>query len=197
MTREQITCEALKLLAPPEPRRDECRRDIEAMLNWAESKSQAAHNHKVFGSKKGKAGLRRYLKALRDLKAAYDKLDPAIKPWFSLSETAFIAGQTTVIGREIGRAGLFLKITAQPKRSSIRAQAAVEAAHSLLVWWGHKAKKTRDGKWERLAKAFGGGAAVFRHMLEIQRPIDKVKARNGALYLNPVAPRPRIDPGTR
>ena len=42
---------------------------------------------KAFDSKKGRGDLKRYEAALHGLQAAYDKLDPAIKPWFSLLGT--------------------------------------------------------------------------------------------------------------
>jgi hypothetical protein len=40
----------------------------------------------------GRAGLRRYGAALGRLRNAYHSLDPAIRPWFSLAETAYVAG---------------------------------------------------------------------------------------------------------
>jgi hypothetical protein len=166
MTHEEQISESLKLLAPPPSRLDECRHDIERALKYVESMSQAVHTHKVFGSKKGKADLRRYIKALRDVKTAYGKLHPAIKPWFSLSEIAYIVGQPTVIDREIGKAELFLtRPSLPPKPDAIMAKAAVPAAHSMLGWWGHEASVTRGGKWENLANILAGGrAAVFEHM---------------------------------
>jgi hypothetical protein len=47
-----------------------------------------------------KEDVRRYCAALRRLRNAYRALDPAIKPWFSLAETAYVAGKATVIDRE-------------------------------------------------------------------------------------------------
>jgi hypothetical protein len=200
MTHEEQISESLKLLAPPRGRRKECRRDIEIALNYVESMSQAVQTHKAFGSKKGKADLRRYIKALRDVQTAYGRIHPAIKPWFSLSEMAYIVGQPTVIDREIGKAELFLaKPSPPPQPDAIRAKAAVQVAHSMLGWWGHKANVTRGGKWEKLAKVLAGGqAAVFEHMrIFKQNPeppiIDKLKSSNLLAF----ALRPRSKPGTQ
>jgi hypothetical protein len=200
MTHEEQISESLKLLAPPRGRRNECRRDIERALNYVESTSQAVHTHKVFGSKKGKADLRHYIKALRDVKTAYGRLHSAIKPWFSLSEMAYIVGQPTVIDREISKAELFLaRPSPPPQPDAIRAKAAVPIAHSMLGWWGHKVSVTRGGKWEKLAKVLAGGqTAVFEHMRTFkQNPdpliIDKLKGSNGLAF----ALRPRSKPGTQ
>ena len=141
------------------------------------------------GSKKGKAGLRRYCAALRRLRTAYRSLDPAIRPWFSLAETAYVAGKPTVIDREIARAELFLdRPSPPPRRHASRNKAAVAAAYDLLQWWGHKAAVTRGGKWAELAKILAGDRTVdlFDHLREFKRSpgptVEKVRGANSILY---------------
>jgi hypothetical protein len=107
MTRDQQIGRALKLLALPPRQRAECRNDIRVALDWAERGAAAARSFRVAGSKKGKAGVRSYYAALRRTRSAYYALDPAIRPWFSLTETAYIAGKPTLIDREIAIAETF------------------------------------------------------------------------------------------
>src|SRR6516165_2872881 len=106
MTLSEQRRKALELLAPPPSRREECLRDIKFALEYVTS--QAASAFKVFGSKEGKAGLRRYANALRGALAAYRNLRREIRPWFSITETAYIQGQPTHFDREIAKAEAIL-----------------------------------------------------------------------------------------
>jgi hypothetical protein len=153
MAREQQVDAALELLAPPRRDRAECRHDIEFALDLVESRSRAVASHKVFGSKEGKAQLRRYRAAWREVQAAHGALDRHIRPWFSLAETASVAGTETVADREIKKAEqIIAKPSPPPRRSALREKAAVAAAHDLLCWWGHKASATKGGLWEQMAQ---------------------------------------------
>jgi hypothetical protein len=187
MRRAEQIAAALALLAPPPSECEECRHDIEQMLDWVDSRSRAARADKTFTSKRGKASLRRYVKALRQLKAAYDALGPSIKPWFSLAETAYVVGKPTVIDRELAKAEPLLAKSAPPKPNAVRAKPAVDTAANLLRWWGHKVSVTRNGKWERLAQAFAGdGVFVFEHMRAFKHDpviIDKLKGKTGTAIL--------------
>jgi hypothetical protein len=71
----------------------------------------------TFGSKNGKTGLRRYANALREVRAAYQCLDPAIRPWFSLLEFPSVVGQPTHIDREIEKAEASLNRSKPPSRA--------------------------------------------------------------------------------
>src|SRR5262245_17549024 len=84
LIRNQQIRKALELLTPPPGERAECEQDISVALNKVEHGAAAARYFRVTASKKGKAGLKRYYAALRRLRSAYNSLDPAIKPWFSL-----------------------------------------------------------------------------------------------------------------
>jgi hypothetical protein len=86
-------------------RRHECLRDIEYVLDWVSGPARTAF--KIFGSKEGRAGLR-YASALRRALAAYQNLHPRIKPWFSITEAAYIVGQPTPLHREIAKAEAIL-----------------------------------------------------------------------------------------
>jgi hypothetical protein len=177
------------LLAPPLRQRAECQHDIKIALNRVERGAAAARSSRVAGSKKGKAGLRRYSAALRRLRAAYYSLDPAIKPWFSLAETAFVVGEPTVIDREIARADTFLnRPSPPPRRDASQNKLAVAAAHDLLNWWGHRAVVTRAGKWAQLAKILTSDMTVdlFDHLREFRRRpghgIEKVQGPDWIVY---------------
>ena len=104
MTRAEQVRKAIKLLAPPPDRRDECQRDIEVALKHVEVVIEFG----ISRSKLGMAGLRRYANALRWARAAFQGLDPAIRPWFSLWEIAHVPGKPTHIDREIAKAEEFL-----------------------------------------------------------------------------------------
>jgi hypothetical protein len=189
VTRGQQIRKALELLAPPPQERAECEHDIGLALDRVERGAAAARSFRVAGSKKGKAGLRRYCAALRRLRIAYRSLDPAIRPWFSLAETAYVARKPTVVDREIANAEAFLdRPSLPPRREASRNKAAVAAAYDLLRWWGHKAAATRGGKWEQLAKILVGDRTVdlFDHLRQFKRkpepPIEKVRGPTGILY---------------
>ncbi len=189
MTRDQQVRKALELLAPPPRHRAECQRDIEMALNWVERHVAAVLSFRVAGSKKGKAGLRRYRDALRRLNIAYRTLDPAISPWFSLAETAYVPGQT-VIDREIAKAEAFLgRASLPPHRDASRNKAAVLIATYLLDRWGHKAAVTRSGKWARLAKILAGDPRVdlFDHLREFKRRPTRTSRKCGVHTRSPIA----------
>ena len=189
MTRDQQIRKALALLAPPSRHRAECLRDIELALDRMERGTAAARSFRVAGSKKGKAGLKRYCAALRRLRHAHYALDPALRPWFSLAETAYVAGKPTVIDREIAIAEAFLAQPSRPpRRDASRNKAAVAAAYDLLDWWGHKTVVTRSGKWAQLAKVLAGDQAVdlFDHLREFKRrpspSIEKMRGAGSIVY---------------
>jgi hypothetical protein len=189
VTRDQQIRKALELLAPPPSQRAECQHDIRLALDRVEWRAAAARSFRVAGSKKGKAGLRRYRAALRRLHVAYHSLDPAIRPWFSLAETAYVAGKPTVIDREIARAEAFLdRPSPPPRRDASRNKAAVAAAYDLLGWWGHKTAVTRGGKWAQLAKILAGDLTLdlFDHLREFKLSpgptVEKVRGPHLILY---------------
>ena len=162
---------------------------LRSALDRVERGAAVARSFRVAGSKKGKAGIGRYYAALRRLRAAYLSLDPAIRPWFSLAETAHVAGRPTVIDREIARAEAFLaRPSPPPRRDASRNKTAVAAAYDLLDWWGHNAAVTRSGKWVRLAKILAGDQTVdlFDHLRDFRRrpgpSIEKVRGENGIIY---------------
>lgn len=188
MTRDQQIRKAMALLAPPPRQRTECQHDIEVSLDRVERRTAVARSFRVAGSKKGKAGVKRYCAALRRLRAAYNDLDPAIRPWFSLAEIAYIVGET-VIEREIARAEAFLdRPSPPPRRDASRNKTAVAAAYDLLQWWGHKAVVTRGGKWAQLAKILTGNQTVdlFDHLREFKRSpgssVEKLWGARSILY---------------
>ena len=189
MTRDQQIRKALELLAPPPGQRRECRHDIGVALDRVEHRTATARSFRVARSKKGKEGVRRYYTSLRRLRDAYRSLDPAIRPWFSLAETAYIAGKPTVIDREIAIAEAFLaRPSPPPRRDASHNKAAVAVAYNLLGWWGYKAVVTRGGKWAQLAKVLTGDLTVdlFDHLREFKRgphpSIEKVRGADFIVY---------------
>jgi hypothetical protein len=183
MTRDEQITAALAELAPPRARRDQCRRSIALVLDWVDRQCKAVNINKFFVSKRGKAQIRRYRDAWMEVQAAYDAFDPSIVRWFSLAEVASIEGIPTVVDREIEKADHLIKPSPRPKRDAVRAKAAVRAAYSLLVKWGHQPAVTRGGKWEKLSQILAGGPIyVFEHMrtyrayLADQRAADRTRA---------------------
>lgn len=189
MTRDQQIRKALEVLAPPSQQRDECRHDVERMLDWIERLTDTARSFRMTSSKEGKASLKRYCAALRRLRYAYSALDPAIKPWFSLAEVAYVAGTPTVIDREIEKAeGILAQPSPPPRRDASRNKFAVAMSKNLLDWWGHKAVVTRSGKWAQLAQIMTGDPTVdlFDHLREFKLhpslSIEKVRSAHGIIY---------------
>jgi hypothetical protein len=189
VTRDQQIRKAVALLAPPPHERAECRHDIGLTLDWVERRAATARSFRVAGSKKGKAGLRRYFAALQRLRTAYSNLDPAIRPWFSLAESAHVTEQPTVLDREIAKAEAFLdRPSPPPRREASRNKAAVAAACDLLKWWGHKIAVTRNGKWAQLSKILVGDQAIdlFDHLRAYKSSpgpsVDKMRGPRSILY---------------
>jgi hypothetical protein len=187
--RDQQIRKARELLAPPLHARVECQCDISRALDRVEHGAAAARSFLVAGSTEGKTGLKRYCATLQKLRNVYNSLDPAIRRWFSLAETAYVAGNTTVIDREIARAESFLnRPSLPPRRDASRHKIAVAAAYDLLEWWGHKAAVTRGGKWAQLATILAGDRTVdlFDHLREFKRSpgltLEKVRGTHSILY---------------
>jgi hypothetical protein len=170
MTRDEQIKGALALLDPPPHERKDWRHQIERTLDSIDWGCRTAAGLKAPSSKKGKAALGRYVKALRELQKAYDALPPSLRPWFSLVETAYVAGTPTVIDRELATAQpLLAKKSAPPKRDAILGKLAAEWAYRLLLLRRRKASLTRGGEWERLGKIFSNGTPVFEHMRAFRR----------------------------
>jgi hypothetical protein len=187
-TRDQQIRKALEVLRPPPRQRAECQHDIELALDMVEQRAAAARAFRVASSKKGKAGLKRYYAALRRLRNAYRSLDPAIRLWFSLVETAYISGKPTVVDREITMAEVFLAQPSVSRRDATRNKVAVGVASYLLDWWGRKASATRGGEWEKLAKVLTGDPTIdlFDHLREFKRRpgprIEKLRGAHSIVY---------------
>jgi hypothetical protein len=173
VTREQQIKEALALLDPPQRERGKWQRRIEHTLDIIDWGCQTAAGLKAPSTKLGKAALRRYVKALRELQRAYDALPPQLRPWFSLAEMAYVTGTPTVIDRELAKAEpLLAKESAPPKRDAILGKAAAAFAHRLLLLRrGREPSLTRGGEWEKLGKVFSNGAPVFEHMRTFKRAL--------------------------
>lgn len=169
MTRDEQVDAAMALLAPPADRRDECRREIELMLDYVERHSKDAAAFKVFGSKKARGDLRRYAMHLRAARDIISELDPAIRPWF-----LFFLGE---LDQEIKTADQWASEESS-KRDAIRVKAALEPTELMLRRWGHKATRTRGGRWERLIKiAANTHHDVYNHMRAFRRNPRFARAR--------------------
>jgi hypothetical protein len=180
MTRTEQIAQALKLLAPPPSEHAECRRDIETVLIWVDSRTKNLETLKATRSSDGTKALKGYKKALERLQEAYDALGLA-KPWFSLGQF----GQPTIVERELAKVTTFLAGSAPPKRGdAIRAKAGVDAAYLLLGPWGHKANVTRGSEWDRLGQILANtDKSVFEHIRKFRRskPVAiKLKGKTGS-----------------
>jgi hypothetical protein len=74
VTRDEQVEAALALLAPAAAKREQCRRNVDLMLDFIDRGCKTVPALKMFGSKEGKAKVRRYANALCELQAAYDAL---------------------------------------------------------------------------------------------------------------------------
>jgi hypothetical protein len=185
VTRAEQIDAVLALLEPPPSERGGWRRQIEHVLGSIDWRCKTEAGFKAPVSKKGKPALRCYVKALGQLQAAYDALPLSMRPWFSLSESAYVAGKPSVIDRELAKAEPLLAKSVPPKRDAVLGKAAVAAAYHLLLLRGHKPNLTRGGKWERLAKVLANGAPVFEHMRRLRRGVRivRLKGKDGTALL--------------
>ena len=189
VTRDQQIRKALELLAPSPRERGECQYEIGLALDRVGRGAAAARSFRVANSRKARRDCRRYRAALRRLQNAYNSLDPAIRPWFSLSE-GYAAEKLTVIAREIAKTKAFLDWPSPTlRRDASRNKAAVAAAHDLLEWRDQKVTVTRGGKWARLAQILAGDPPVglFDHLREFKRSpgptVKKVRGAHSIAYL--------------
>lgn len=168
MTRAQQIAAALKVLDPPAARRDECRREIELVLDLVTKRASDIRAFKVFGSKKSRGDLRRYAQHLRAAQRIIRRLDPAIRPWFS-----YFLG---ALGQEIKTAEQWAS-DPSPKRDAVLVKAALEPTERMLRRWGHKVTLGRTGKWARLIKiAANTHNDVLRHMSTYwKNPVDSAR----------------------
>ena len=89
--------------------------------------------------------------------------------------------------REIAKADAFLDRPSPRSRAS-QHKAAVDAAHDLLGWWGHKATTTRGGKWVQLAGILAGDRTVdlfdlLRAFKQSPSPtVEKLRGVRSILY---------------
>ncbi len=179
---------ALALLAPPEERREECRRDIAIAISWVHRTTEFENASKVFHSKAGRAQVKAYGTALRRVLAANAKIDPQTKPWFLIPSDPERGSVLEFIKQEIKKADDLLK--ANPIRENKRDDArliksAVAMAKTLLVLYCREASCTRNGPWARLAKLLAGRSTdVFGHMCAYRKHpkpvIRKLKYPDGS-----------------
>ena len=136
--------EALELLEPLPEERDECRHDIEVALGRIKEAVRTARSFKLAGSKLGKRQLESYRTALNRLQTSYKKLDPSIRPWFSLTRAGFASEGERVIDHELTIVNAFLARPSQPSGGADASfkKAAVALAHDLLEFWRHDAGRT-------------------------------------------------------
>jgi hypothetical protein len=176
MKRDQQIRRVLQLIAPPIHRQAEYRRDIEAALKKIDWQAKAAHAFRIATSKTGKAQVNRYAKALKRTRNAYNAIDQAIRPWFSIVEAAYIVGEPTLFDREIDVAEAFLdRPSARPRPQAKRNEIAVDAACDLLVRWGQQVVTTRGSTAEQLAKILAGNLNVdlFDHLRKSKRRLSR------------------------
>jgi hypothetical protein len=184
-TKEQIA-KALALLSPPSNQRTECERDISLALDRVERAATFAQSCRAARSKK-KSGLTSYYAALRRLLSASRGLDPAVKPWLSFADPAYVTGKA--LEEEIDKVEALLnRRSKRQRRHASRSKAAVAAAHDLLRWWKHEASVTRRGKWAQLAKVLAGDLSVdfFDHLRAFrQKPspaVEKLRRPHAVIY---------------
>ena len=194
MTKDQQIQKALKLLAPPAAEREVCLHEIRLALGRVENFTAFARASRASRSKKG--GLLPYHAALRRLLRAFDSLDPAIKPWFSLAHSGTT---TTRIKAEIATTEAFLKQPpVPPRRDGSRNKAAVAAAYDLLAWRGHNATVTRGGAWEELARILAGDLNIdlFEHLRKFKQSprtiVEKVRVDSEDILYRSARPQPDI-----
>jgi hypothetical protein len=175
---ERRTVEAaLELLKPSIRKRREARRDIIFMIDFVNGRSSSAKAFKAFNARKGRAALRRYVKALREVGDSFSSTDPNMRPWLSPPD---VQGEIAKVESFLARPSL------PPKRAATRAKAGVAAAYSLLKWWDIEVNTSRGSIWEQLSQILSGSSAsMYEHMREFNRtgaPIfKKMRARRGVV----------------
>jgi hypothetical protein len=168
---------ALELLKPSTRKRRDARHDIIYMMDFIHGRSGSAKAFKAFESRKGRAFLRRYVKALRVVAATFSSPNATVRPWLSPPD----------VRSELAKVEAFLaKPSLPPKRAAIRAKAAVAAAYSLLAWWHINASASRGSVWEQLAQILAGSSkSMYEHMREFKEkraPIfAKLPTRKGVV----------------
>jgi hypothetical protein len=179
MTREQQIEAALELISPPPGRRDQCRGNIEYMLDRMAAASGSNVDLKAIRAKAGARAWEAHHRALRRLLATHDKLTAA--GWGGKIERAAIeraihATTPEQYRRERARHEAYAcsinlahpSYDASPSAGLEQAR-AVDLAYDLLMqWWDSDEfiTTTRGRPWWRLSAIFYGDpdADLYRYL---------------------------------
>lgn len=162
MTREKQIKAALDVLEPPAHKREQCRGNVEYMLDEVAAAFRSAEQH---SAKDVTRAWDRYHLALRNLRAGHNALEAV--GWRGLIEAgeierAFEASTPEAIERRKHSAKVFMSFGGSAQ------ERAAECAHELLVQWcgSGKIATTRKGKLWRLAAILFGdpNADLFRYL---------------------------------
>jgi hypothetical protein len=159
---------ALALFDPPPAHRDRVAKNIRTTID-----SLDRHSEPEFGW--DGAGLKRYISALRELKASRAALHPDALGFLTLGEetvTFPFSGEVSVIEAEIREAEIMLEMCRRPAGHPVnkRVRSAVHWAGALLMNEGHKLTTEREGKWHMVSQIFADTGSDLRHHLDVLLP---------------------------
>lgn len=166
--------DALKILAPAERKRKQCKKDIGSALDEIWFVANAPTKKKPI-----EIALKDLSKALRRCRNKYRALSKAEKVLINnkIYEEDFIDDFLTrgieVFEKQLEEQKQQPK--KPPRRSAYKQEAAVEAARSLIIKYRreqdrkHDLAKTRRSKWHQLSKILAGDQKdLFRHLLKVK-----------------------------
>lgn len=173
MTRAQQIEAALELISPPPGRRDQCRGNIEYMLDDMAAVSGSNADLKSIRAKAGARAWEAYHRALCRLLVTHDKL--AAAGWGGYSQIERAAIERTISAttpeqyrRKRARHEAYACHPGHLPSDGREQTLAVALAYDLLMqWWGSEfITTTRKGPWWRLSAIFYGDpdADLFRYL---------------------------------
>jgi hypothetical protein len=158
-SRDQLS-EALMLLDPPPAERERWRREVRAWLGWLEPDG-SVNRDQALRSGQGKEALKRYARALRELRASRAALNPSMQEILALKVSA--------IEHDIAHAEGMLSMAARSPKTgrpyNYSARLAVSSARALLETGGIELTTERKGKWHLMSQIFAGTKQDLRHHL--------------------------------
>jgi hypothetical protein len=183
LTREQQIGTAIKVLQHDAV---VVRSVIEQALDKIERKVADAQQLRLARSEDGKRRLARYLRSVRNIRAAFDAVQLADKAY--LAETPTFVDRVLPKANSLARSRPAKRQRAQEggARTTDLKRVATQEAYVLLVWCGHgEPMATLGGKWEKLTQALVGDdeADVLNHLSTFKKNAPRL-----ASVLTPLTP---------
>jgi hypothetical protein len=196
LTRTETVASAVKLLTPALEHREQCRADVNALLDECDRIAKSRHEHRLIGSKSTKKAVKQFSAALKRLRIAADNLPPGLASviWASNAFAEIMEGadEMAAVFAQWGesRGG-------KPRREADRQRLAAQSA--LQLWRGYTPEPpntAKKGKFCQLAAVlFGDQRADLQHYCVDVLKAERLGANIAVLELELQKKREELEEG--